>query len=978
MSLVDRKRTRPTNGALSLRGRMVHVASDTPFVIRGELAWYVVAGRVDVFAVPLDGNRIAGARKHLFRAGVGRVLIGLPCEANDHRLGLLGVGAPGTRVRVLTRAQLEEVATDPSEKDQLGAILDEWIDALCTSLSGGTAPEGCLDLESGMHSVTADSLLRPRNNVLWFRHETGRSRLLGSDDLTINGSVIMPLSRGAWIQPANQSLIRLTDTLGIVGTDELWTGLDQLHALTLHRATGLREEHLARDLRRLDERAQAQDQTLSDAYSTLATTLGSPTGTMVPEPEPEGVRKRPDDVMLAACHLVGRAAHLDITSPPPRSDGRANSLATIARASRIRTRRVLLRGEWWRADGGPFLGRLRASGQPIALLPDSPSRYIAYDPVTKSSQPVTEKVAHSVDPCADVFYRPFPERKLGVRDVVAFGFSRSHRDGLTVMLMTVAVGLLSLVAPLATAKIFNDIIPGADRSALLQLVLGLLLIAVAIAAFNVLRIVALVRIEGKMGEATQGAVWDRLLALPTPFFRRFEAGELASRAMGIDGIRQILSGATVLTLVGAGMALFQYALLFYFNATLALWASGLLAIAIVAAAAAGHFRVRDERLVAALRNRITGRVLQFLSSVSKLKSGGAEPQAFAIWARLFSEQRRAQFKVGSIANALSAFNAGYPTLSIAVLYLVAPSLIAEDGLRTGDFLAFMTAYTTCLAGLLGATKGVITSVQAVPLYEQAKPVLETLPEVHVGKADPGELKGEIEIQHLRFRYQADSPPVIRDVSLELEPGEYVALVGPSGSGKSTLLRLLLGFESPESGAIYYDGHDLEGIDARAVRSQIGVVLQDGRLMSGDIFNNIVGSGGASIDEAWEAAEAAGLADDIRSMPMGMHTVVNQGGSTLSGGQRQRLMIARAIVMKPRFIFFDEATSALDNRTQAIVGASLKRLRATRIVVAHRLSTIRQADRIHVVERGRIVESGTYDELILQDGLFAKLARRQIA
>ncbi len=977
--MLDRKRPRPKKSALALRGRTLHVGSDAPFVIQGELAWYVVAGRVDVFAVPLDGNQVAGARKHLFRAGVGQVLVGLPHESNHLRIGLLGVGRSGTKLRALTRADLHEVATDPSEKNRLGALLDEWIDALCMSLTGGTAPEDCLELESGTHTVAADSLLRPRKNVLWIRHEMGRSQLLGNDDLVINGCGTIPLSRGAWIQPKDLSRIKLTDTPDIVGTDEMWRGLDQLHTLTLQCAEELREADLARDRRRMDERARSKGQALSTAFGILATTLSISADKTGADAAPDGIRKDPGDVLLDAFQMVGLAAHLNITAPPSRSDGPPNDLASIARASRVRTRSVLLRGEWWRADGGPLLGRLRESGRPIALIPDSPSDYIAHDPVNGTSQRVTEEVARSIDPRAHLLYRPFPERKLGLRDVVSFGLSRSHRDVVTVAGMTVAAGLLSLVTPLATAKIFNDIIPGADRSALLQLVLGLLLISVAIAAFNLLRAVALIRIEGKMGEATQSAVWDRLLALPPPFFRGFEAGELASRAMGIDGIRQILSGATVRALMGGGMALIQYALLFYFNTTLALWASLLLAIAILAAAVAGRFRMRDERRVAALRNRITGRVLQFLSSISKLKSGGAEPQAFAIWARRFSEQRRVQFKVRTIANALMAFNVGYPTLSIAVLYAVALPIVAEGiELRTGDFLAFMSAYATCLAGVLGATTGAITALAVVPLYEQAKPVLESVPEVHLGKANPGQLKGGIEIQHLRFRYQTDSPPVIRDISLELEPGEYVAFVGPSGSGKSTLLRLLLGFESPESGAVYYDGHDLEGIDAQAVRSQIGVVLQDSRLMSGDIFNNIAGSSGASIDQVWDAAEAAGLADDIRCMPMGMHTVVSQGGSTLSGGQRQRLMIARALVKKPRLIFFDEATSALDNRTQAIVSTSLKRLRATRIVVAHRLSTIRHADRIHVIERGRIVESGQYDELMLGDGLFAMLAHRQMA
>jgi ATP-binding cassette subfamily C protein len=347
--------------------------------------------------------------------------------------------------------------------------------------------------------------------------------------------------------------------------------------------------------------------------------------------------------------------------------------------------------------------------------------------------------------------------------------------------------------------------------------------------------------------------------------------------------------------------------------------------------------------------------------------------------RRFSEQRRHQYEVRAIGNWVAAFNSAVPVLSYAVIFYFALPLVAETRtLGTGDFLAFLAAFSSCSTALLGAALALLATLNTIPLYEQAKPILEALPEVNVGKADPGVLTGDLEVQHALFRYQADGPLILRDVSFHIRPGEFVAFVGPSGSGKSTLLRLLLGFETLEAGAIYYDGQELAGLDIQAVRRQMGVVLQSGRLMSGDIFTNIVGSASAVLDEAWEAARMAGLADDINAMPMGMHTVISEGGGTLSGGQRQRLLIARAIVSKPRLLLFDEATSALDNRTQAIVSASLERLQATRIVVAHRLSTIVNADRIMVMERGRLVQSGSYSELMAQKGPFAELAKRQIA
>lgn len=303
---------------------------------------------------------------------------------------------------------------------------------------------------------------------------------------------------------------------------------------------------------------------------------------------------------------------------------------------------------------------------------------------------------------------------------------------------------------------------------------------------------------------------------------------------------------------------------------------------------------------------------------------------------------------------------------------------AVAAIRTGDYLAFSAAFGACLAASVSLSTAAIEALGLVPVYEAVRPILAAAPETTDAERDPGVLSGRIEAQHLTFSYRPDVPATLIDVSLSVRPGEFVAIVGPSGSGKSTLLRLLLGFEPPDTGSVYFDGQDLAGLDVRAVRSQVGVVLQSGRIMAGDLFTNIVGSSIHTLDDAWAAARMAGLDDDIRAMPMGMHTVVSEGANTLSGGQRQRLLIARAIVNRPRMLFFDEATSALDNRTQAIVSTSLAQLSATRIVIAHRLSTIEHADRILVMERGGIVQSGRYATLINRDGPFAELASRQMA
>ena len=327
-------------------------------------------------------------------------------------------------------------------------------------------------------------------------------------------------------------------------------------------------------------------------------------------------------------------------------------------------------------------------------------------------------------------------------------------------------------------------------------------------------------------------------------------------------------------------------------------------------------------------------------------------------------------------NLLVALQSTGPLLLLALAYGLLFRM-SEPALSTGELLAFQTALVALIASVGSLTQIFAAASSAIPLFEQMLPILECEPEQTAARADPGELTGDVDIRHVTFGYDADAPPVLDDVSLHVPAGSFVALVGPSGSGKSSILRLLLGFESPSSGSIYFDGQDIAGLDPLALRRQFGVVLQDAGIIAGDVFTNIAGATDATVDDAWEAARLAGLADDIRAMPMGMHTVIDQNGTTISGGQRQRMMIARAIVSRPRILLMDEATSALDNLTQEQVSRSLAKLNVTRIVVAHRLTTIMDADVIYVLDGGRIVEQGPYAALMKEKGLFYRLARRQM-
>jgi ATP-binding cassette subfamily C protein len=809
----------------------------------------------------------------------------------------------------------------------------------------------------------------PGNSLL--RLERSRMQALAQQDPAALAQVCK--LHGTWLETIQAGSEQALGGTSFRFQNGNWAALDVFHADLL---AGLITEASADDAleqQRMERKSANESQNIVSAMHRLAAILGKDTETA----QDEGG----SFPLLATCRLVGKASGITFTSPPlggKLDDPKRDVLAEIVDASRVRRRSVALKGEWWNKDNGNLLAFLESDKAPVALL-QTTTGYTLHDPNLGTARPVTAQVASELQAFAFFFYRSFGSTMVNLVQMVKFGNHGNTRDILMVLTMGVMVGLLGMVTPLATGSFFDTVIPGAERGQLVQLTLALLAGVFATAMFELSRGFAMLRIEGKMDSAIQSAVWDRLLRLPATFFRDYSAGDLAVRAGGINTIRRVLSGNTLHTLFAAVFSVFNLFLMFYYSAKLALLGMVLVTLAIFFTGITSYLSLHHTRKLAEVEGRLSGLVFQLLGSVAKLRTTGAESRAFFNWAMLFAKQQEHTFKAAMANNMMAVFSSVYPTLASMAIFITLVFFLGQDtSLSTGTFLAFNAAFGAFMGAMLGAT-GVITTVLAViPIYERAKPILQTAPEITDSKAHPGLLTGDIEISHLNFSYKPDSPQILSDISLRIKPGEFVALVGSSGSGKSTLLRLLLGFETPSSGSIYYDRQDMSGVDIGALRRQFGVVLQAGQLMSGDIFTNIIGSATKlTIDDAWVAATQAGMADDIRDMPMGMHTVVSDGGGTLSGGQRQRLLIARAIVNRPRILYFDEATSALDNRAQEMVSTSLNNLRATRIVIAHRLSTIANADRILVLDGGRLVQSGTYTELVNVDGLFANLAKRQI-
>jgi NHLM bacteriocin system ABC transporter ATP-binding protein len=953
-------------------GRLVTVAGNKPILLDDpDTAWVVYSGHVEVFVVRVQAGEIVGARSHLFRVDSGGALFGM--DLTDRPIGLLASAAPGTQLVRVRRPRLAALGEVPAFAPLIAAMAESWVSGLSASLVRQLPPREFETLEAGQeHALAEQGVARTRGKVLWVRHLEGSSRYLGRADLppvTMDG--VLPLAAPAWLEATSAGRLTARDTGAALADKSLWAALDQFGQLALVCLEGEVEQRRRAEQERLAEKIQADRARLDGAYRRLAAVLAPPWARSWVDGDTR-------DSLYAACRLVGQALGLEI-KPARLAAGAAREapLRAIARASGVRTRRVALRGAWWRQEGGPLVGYREADNHPVALLPVGRRGYELHDPATRTRQRVTAAVADTLSVFADTFYRPFERRPLNAGAVITFGLQACKADLWLLVLTGLAIGILGILTPIVTGSLFSLVIPGAHVSLLLQLGLALVLAAGVAALFQVVRDLAVLRVATKMQVSIEPALIDRLLELPVTFFREYSAGDLTQRALGIGFIREMLMGPSLSLVFSAVFGLPSFVLMFFYDARLAAVASGLVALLLLAFWLSSRYQIRYQRRISDLAGRLAGTVLQLINGLPKLRVAGAEDRAFAFWASRFAEQRQMSYQARLVNNALTTFTAAYPVLvSMVVFYVMVFHLNPRPAI--GDFMAFNTALTQFTVALLGLTQAFSVLYQVLPAYERARPILTTLPEVDPSKTDPGELSGAIEVDHVSFRYQPGGPLVLDDVSLHCRPGEFIALVGPSGSGKSTLLRLLLGFDTPEAGAILYDGRDLATLDIRAVRRQIGSVLQNGRLMSGDIFTNIVGSSTLTLDDAWEAARMAGLEEDIKLMPMGMNSYISEGGGTLSGGQRQRLMIARAIVTRPRILFFDEATSALDNRTQEIVSQSLQNLAATRVVIAHRLSTIVNADRIYVLQHGRVVETGTYRELMQRRGVFAQLARRQIA
>lgn len=937
--------------------------------------WRLCEGQVELFLVSLDELQQESARHHLASVAEGSLLFGIATDAQADFV-LLAVPHVDSLLQEMDRASLLAQAAADDVTPALAAALDLWLRALSAGMARWAYPRPAIDMGIGVGEslpVPARRRCCGQREVVWVRFMPEAASFIDIQDFpAAQADLCFPLTPESWLLATQELTLQARSTAAALRDSDAWDGVQALHQILFDtvdmnlRLANVDEFNRLQARRASTEadrdRAFKMLMTITDAQQQLADTA------------------KGDTALVSALRLIGQDEGFELKLPASRENTQVPELERIALASGLRTREVSLRQGWWQQDFGTLLAFDRDSGDALVLRCDGRGRAQLIDPARGETSDLlaNEAARRRLAPTAYEFSAPLPLRAITFRELLAFALGRGWRDLLPMLLAGAIGGLIGIVTPVATAYMIDSVIPNHEIGHLVEL--GLVLAVLGGTAFvaSYISTVAFARAESRMGRAVQSGMMDRILRLPMGFFQDYSAGDLATRLMAVTEIQNLVSSGSINTLLSGLFGMFSFALMYFYDVRLALWASLLMLVYVALSCLISVLRLRQERPLADLNGKLNNTLLQLILGVAKIRLAAAEDRAFARWAGVFAKGRRHQLASQRLAAWQTALN-GVLTLSGLLLFVV---VIGKTGAKPqwiaiGAFAALLMAFQRFSAGLTMMVQ-VGTELLAIqPQLRRAQPLLEAVPEVGEEKSYPGQISGAVEISHLSFRYLADGPLILNDISLEIAPGEFVALVGSSGSGKSTLLRVLLGFEAAESGGILFDGQNLDKLDAPALRRQMGVVMQNAQLMPRSLFDNIVGTSGGSLEDAWDAATQVGLADDIRRMPMGMQTVILEGGGALSGGQMQRLMIARAIVGRPKILLLDEATSALDNRTQAVVTESLDRLRVTRLVVAHRLSTIVNADRIYVLEAGRIVEAGRFADLMAAKGTFARLAERQM-
>ncbi|MXW54677.1 MAG: ATP-binding cassette domain-containing protein [Gammaproteobacteria bacterium] len=943
--------------------------------------WFVQNGVVDLFMIESRDGVDRAAPQHLMRLGEGNLIPNVQHDEYEDEdgggttsLSLICKGLPNAHLKQLSTKSLDQAKTQ-----EVAQLIDSWIARVTNALSRFVIrpPRPTAFADSDTQESLHPCTLSVRRGVVWVSTPSQGSSLfmdmVDQTELALHShEPVVPLTRTSWLSVLEDVTIVSRSTETLVREGALFSALTSFHSATFHM------ERLNRQLAVVDEANLERERATSRRFAerTARTRLLN-----LYEHAAELESQEEHTALVDALKVIGRHKGIQFnTSAKSVAPDSSIELSDVLDASGVRARRVHLdvSNRWWRKDSTALLGFHRENDRPVALIPTILGSYRQYDPVSQKSVRLTRERALKLKDEAWMFYQPLPLRPVGPTDLLKTAFHASATDVLKLLLTGLLGGIVRLLPALALGLVATHLVIGGSYEALYAVAIALTLIGVLATLLQIMQSNSFMRFEVRAASRLEAAFWDRLMRLPSDTLHSQPSGDLAMSGMTFQNLRDGVQGVIANSLLSILFLLPVFGVVFFYDAALGVCVLGFSLISLLVTVYLGIRQISPHgKMIRALR-QVAGLLFEIIGGISKLRVENAEGSAFAMWAQEYREQKQAEIEVGTLEGHARSFGVALPFFAAGLLILAVMTL-GDGTLPVGDFLIIYAVFIVFQSAIARFGESFGTVVAILPAFDQMRPLLGTTPEDETSGEPVDSLRGDILFDRISFRYDSVGPLILDDVSIRARPGEFIAIAGESGAGKSTLFRLALGLDRPTAGAVYYDGRDLRHLNLKQVRRLIGAVPQSVQLHPQDLWDNIVAHREEpTVDEVWQVARAACIEQEIKAMPMGMMTMVGAGGSVVSGGEGQRISIARALFGSPRVMLLDEATNWLDNESQAEVMQNLALLTSTRIVIAHRLSTLQQADRIYVLKAGKIVQSGTFEELMDLGGEFRDLVKRQIA
>jgi NHLM bacteriocin system ABC transporter ATP-binding protein len=943
-------------------GKSVDLSNSRDFVPNKDTHFYYICkGSVEVFS-NIKENPHTEKRLHKFTANVGEIIFGIS-ENMGELLSCIYLSC--TEETIIFEVPLDVLVNTCKKEvhvNYIAKLIDNWLNNLSFGLSNSVKTRVIpteLIKESSESICIEGDILSVSKQLAWVKLCKGMLVYMGLEDYKPDNQKLIPLTLYSWFDVLDNSHIQSFSTAELIRKGTIWENIQNFHHLFATCDIWNYRLNTADDLNILNQKTKYEKNLISNSFKIFTKKQTKHSNVL-----------NIDHSLIATCFEIINYLNIpdiDINKIP---ESKKNNLKNIAMSLNIRYRKVVFKNSVPSDLFNPILCYLKKNNRPIAIFPSKGKYFRVFDPSTNDFKFVIKSnILNIINNHGYILYKSLKTKNISRFDLLKTSLNNTKNDLFLVFITSFFGGIISLSPSIAVVIIFKSIIPFSEKTQLLHLTYIYIFLALVSILFHITRNMALLRICLRIDYSIQTIIWDRLLNLPVSFFRKFLIGDLAQRALGITTIKNKIGQSFISLIPNTIFVIFNLIILFYFNWILTcVLLVPIFIFSFFVFLEAKHYTSIETKALNK-KGRFSGFLIELINGISKIKSAGAENRSFFEWTKKFNvySQTLSKAKTIKIKN----------KIYLSILYILSLIIIFSSSVfisvPTYIFLGFFVAYINLMLLFNEIIKNFFSIIETLITYDRVKPIFTSELEPR-NKSILENLQGKIELNNVSFRYNLDSPLVLDDISFQIEPGEFCAIVGPSGSGKSTLISLLLGFLSPITGSIYYDNYSLENLDIQNIRKHLGVVLQEAKLLPGNIFSNIVGSRDLNNQDAWEAARLAAIDKDIIAFPMQMETVVTGKAEAFSDGQKQRILIARALINEPKVLLLDEATNNLDNYTKEIITKNIKSLKVTRIVITHSLNTIKNADKIIVLNKGKLVQIGNFESLKNKEGLFKDLVQ----